>query len=700
MHQPMLRIQSLILFLSISMTSFSLGGETFTNQFDNNRNGWGWETIDNDFKKCLLVGDSYEISCKEEGGAAYFLNYLLIDYSKDFELNTEVHITEGDNISILWGSDAHNYNYHKIELFEEGFFIQTWFNGKVDFLVKDESNAGLYSIHDRIRLKIKQTDSKVSIFINDKLVHEVSDMEAYGLASGYSIHGLGKTQVLNYSFKYSFYDESRINAIHDDESISKKEPLGDHINSINDEINPIISPDGKTLFFTESTTETSGHASDDIYSSVLSENGEWSQAHSIGKNINNDAPNDIVSALPDGNEIIIKGNYDNGKGSSAGLGVSFKAIEGWTVPEGVKIVDYGTKADHVSNCINATGKVLISSLERKEGKGELDLYVSFLLPDGSYSTPKNMGLINTTGNEETPFIAADDRTLYFSSDTWPGYGSHDIFMVKRLNDDWTQWSQPKNLGTKINTPDWDAYYSVPASGDYAYLVSYTNSIGGADIFKMELPEEAKPDPVVLVSGKVVHQETNEPITARIVYYDLNTGKEIGVAHSNPADGSYSIILPSGVNYSYKAEMEDYYAIGEHFNVDSLTQFTMLNKNLKLAPIKMGQKIELNNIFFDIAKSHLIETSFQELNSLITLLDKHPTFGLTIQGHTDNVGTQENNQLLSLRRAEAVTHYLIKKGISKDRITAQGFGETQPRVENNSLENKAINRRVEFVIVSF
>jgi outer membrane protein OmpA-like peptidoglycan-associated protein len=696
----MLRIHAIILFCIVSFNSFSLGGETFVNQFGDNRNGWGWETVDNTYKQSQVLNNTYQIACKQEEGAAYFLNYLLIDYSKDFEFNTELHVDEGDNIAVVWGSDAHNYNYHKIELFEHSFFIQTWFNGKVNFLVKDATSEGIYDLKNRVSIKIKQVNGETSIFINGKLVNEGAKLDAYGLASGYSIHGLGKTMVLNYSFKYEFYDESKINAIHIDEKVSKKESLGNHINSIYDEINPIISPDGKILFFTQSKIENEGHMSDNIFYSELNQNGDWSQAKSIGRNINNEAPNDIVSALPDGNEIIIKGNYGDEKNSSAGLGMSFKTEGGWSSPKGIKIVDYGTKADHVSNCINSTGKVLISSLERKGGKGELDLYVSFLLPDGSYSTPKNMGLINTSGNEETPFIASDDKTLYFSSDAWPGYGSHDIFMVKRLNDDWTQWSQPKNLGPKINTPDWDAYYSVPASGQYGYLVSYSNSLGGSDIFKMELPEEAKPEPVVLISGQVLHKDTKKPIEARIIYYDLNTNEEIGVAHSSSQDGSYSIILPSGKNYSFMAEMEDYYAIGQHFNVKSLSQFTKVEMDLVLAPIEVGQKIELNNIFFDEAKSELIQTSFYELNSLVTLLNKHPKFGLTIQGHTDNVGSQESNQLLSQKRAEAVMKYLLQKGVSKDRLTSVGLGETQPKVENNSPENKAKNRRVEFVIVTY
>src|SRR5205823_5173277 len=129
----------------------------------------------------------------------------------------------------------------------------------------------------------------------------------------------------------------------------------------------------------------------------------------------------------------------------------------------------------------------------------------------------------------------------------------DMYITRRLDETWQHWTEPQNLGPQLNTPGWDAYYTLPASGEYAYFVSTENSYGAGDVFRVKLPEALKPQAVVLISGKVLEAKTGKPLGAAIKYEDLATGKEIGSASTNPTTGIYKITLPAGHNYGYRAE---------------------------------------------------------------------------------------------------------------------------------------------------
>jgi outer membrane protein OmpA-like peptidoglycan-associated protein len=311
----------------------------------------------------------------------------------------------------------------------------------------------------------------------------------------------------------------------------------------------------------------------------------------------------------------------------------------------------------------------------------------------------NIGsVVNSYNNESSPFLASDDRSLYFSSNGHPGYGSNDIFMTKRLDDTWLNWSAPKNLGPEINSAEWDAYYTLPASGNYAYLISYENAIGEGDIFRVKPPEASKPDPVVLIFGKVINKKTNEPMQASISYNDLKTDTEKGSATSDPSTGEYRIILPYGTNYSFRAMQQGFYPTSDNLDVSTLDHYTEIERDLYLSPIEVGETIRLNNIFFDLDKATLKEESFSELNRLVQLLKDNSKMTIKIQGHTDNQGSDAYNKKLSEDRVNTVIQYLITNGVETERLTGEGFGESNPVATNDTDEGKAINRRVEFTII--
>ena len=496
--------------------------------------------------------------------------------------------------------------------------------------------------------------------------------------------------------------EAKINTITNSKVVGSKENLGYNINSQFDEVFPVISPDGKTLYFDRKDHPGNIGHTDNIWYSELQADGSWGLARNIGPPLNAGGISFVASVTPDGNTLLVGGTYadDDGK-LSFGLCTSNRTGNGWSKPKKMKIDSFYTKHRFMEFCLANDGKTMISSLQRETSLGGRDLYVCFLQNDGSWSAPKNLGPeVNSAADEGMPFLASDGKTMYFASEGFSGYGMVDVFMSRRLDDTWEKWSEPVNLGTDFNTPDWDAYYTVPASGDYAYFVSNKGSIGALDIFRAKLPQALRPEPVVLVSGKVIDSKSGLPLSAEIHYEILPGGKEAGIARTNPKDGSYKITLPAGHLYGFRAEAKGYIPVSENLDVKKIDSYKEINRDLKLVPFASGETVRLNNIFFDFNKSQLKSESFPELDRLVEMLkDKHDV-ELTISGHTDNVGDDALNMKLSGERAKSVREHLIGVGIAASRIQSKGYGESSPVATNDTDDGRRANRRTEFIILEF
>jgi len=478
------------------------------------------------------------------------------------------------------------------------------------------------------------------------------------------------------------------------------ERLNDNVNSNYSDLAPLISPDGKILFFTrEGDPRNLGGANDqDIWYSIIDSNGIFEKAENIGPPLNNAYSNFAISVTPDGNSLIVGNIYTQNEPPMQGVSISHLQNDKWNYPEPLKINNYYNKSRYSTFYYANDSKTLLFGIVRDDSYGSYDLYVSFLQSDGSWSEPKNLGPeINTAGDELSPFLASDLATLYFSSNSYPGYGKNDIFMSRRLDSTWQHWSEPINLGNQINTPEWDAYFSVPASGEYAYLVSYRDGIYREDIYRIKLPQSLKPESVVLISGKVLNSKTNAPILAKIVYEELPQGKEVGTAISNDSTGEYKITLPGNKKYGFRATAEGFLGISENIDLTNLVEYQELKRDLYLVPVQKGAKFLINNIFFEFGKFNLLPESYPELNRLAEFLKKNPEIRIKISGYTDNIGSTEDNQILSQKRADAVREYLISKGIEVERITTLGYGEKDPIATNKTEKGRALNRRVEFEI---
>ena len=420
--------------------------------------------------------------------------------------------------------------------------------------------------------------------------------------------------------------------------------------------------------------------------------------------INQLEANCVWAVNADGNTLLIRGAYDKGKYVGKGFSLTRMTKDGWTDPQMLFIdelekVNLGVNdGAYLSNDATA----IIFTMCSKKKCTLYDLYVSTRKEDRTFTKPVKLStVVNTVDfNEFAPFIASDNKTLYFSSDRPGGLGMTDVYKVERLSDtSWLSWSAPVNMGPHVNTASKDAYYVTDAKGDYAYMVSDLNSLGSADIISFKLKAENKPKPVALYDGKIYNAKTKEQIKdATIEYKIYPDNSEEGIGHTDHETGQYKIILPFGHNYSVDVFAEGYVPEYDTISVGSKNEYIEITRDYYLVPIEVGQSIKLNHIYFETSKYDLLPESYYELDKVVKLLHENPKMKIEIEGHTDNQGNAEKNLILSQNRSKAVMDYIISKGIAADRITNKGYGISKPLVENDTPENRQLNRRVEFTIL--
>ena len=475
--------------------------------------------------------------------------------------------------------------------------------------------------------------------------------------------------------------------------VIKNEPysISANINSEEgSEFLPSLSTDGKTLYFV-ADDRPDNIGKEDVFVSYFVD-GEWTVPEIVpvlSTPTSNDAP---LSVSADGNSMLL---FRDGK-----IYTSQRTKEGWTEPLIMKDLNY---SDWNGDAVyTADGNAIIFASGTKNFfAAEVDIYVITRNQDDTWSKPINLGeTINAGEINRSPFLHPDMKTLYFSTDGNEGYGSLDVFVSTRLDEkSWTKWSEPKNLGSSINTSGHDWGLKITTQGDKA-IFNRADSIS-TNIFMVDITEDVQPERVVVVTGVVTDKNKN-PLEAEIIWEDLETGNRVGNLKTNPANGEYIITLPQGKNYGFFVSKEAYYPVSD--NVDLRKEVTNfeIRKDFVMNDIKtiieQEQTIQLNNLFFETAKHDIKKESYPELNRLADFLKENPKVKIEISGHTDNVGADHYNQNLSELRANEVMKYLIGKGCNKNQLTAKGYGKTKPIASNNNAEGRAKNRRVEFKVI--
>ncbi len=427
------------------------------------------------------------------------------------------------------------------------------------------------------------------------------------------------------------------------------------INSYGNEGAPTLSADGTIMFFASCADEYGDYGSperkgagscDIFYSQKI--NGKWSKARNAGAAINSANWETQPSFSSDGKTLYFIKGY-------RGRGVQAK---------------------------------------------DIDIYMSVIGEDGKFQPAVKLNEhINSKGNEESVFIHPDNMTLYFASDGHPGLGGTDLFMSKRQpNGD---WGPAVNLGYPINTSQDENSLLVDPEGKLAYFASSREGgYGDLDIYQFELPEDLRPEKITFIKGRIYNSKTKEPLEATFELFDLETQKQITQSFSQK-NGEFFVTLTANKNYMVNVSKEGFAFYSDNFSLKGkITDFSKpFILDIPLEPIDTNTIIELKNVFFDVNKWDLKPESKAELDKLIDFIVKNPTLKIEFGGHTDSDGDSKANLILSNNRAKAVVDYLIATGkISENRLTYKGYGDTRPKVKNDTAENKAKNRRTEFKVV--
>jgi outer membrane protein OmpA-like peptidoglycan-associated protein/tetratricopeptide (TPR) repeat protein len=513
-------------------------------------------------------------------------------------------------------------------------------------------------------------------------------------------------------------------------------PIFGEINSPYDDFGPTITADGETLYFTSRRPSTNHYAyeetkdyGDDLFVTHRDSARNWVKPTALPPPINSVDDEGAASISADGQTVFYSlCRRPDGIGD---CDLYFSELVGdqWTRPQNLG-AQINSKQWDAEPSVTADGNTMYFASKRSNSiDGSEDIWVAYKGTDGSWSKPVNLGEpVNTKFSERSPFIAADGKTLYFSSNGHPGFGNHDLFISKKLEDG--TWSVPINLGSPINTFGDDEFLTIPARGDKMYFCSQRNNPkGNLDIFEATLPKDFRPGPVTVVAGMVLDKKSLRPLGAKIEVTDLKSHEIVAIYRSNSVTGKFFITLGTGKSYGITATAPNYAFYSENYTVPDTISYRELSHDLPLIrvdslfadlPVKhdsihhtvdtthhtvdttsntgQPENFVLNNIFFDFNKATLRDESIPELKNLVRFLNQYPKFRIEIAGHTDSLGTDQINKKLSQERAETIRSYLIINGIAANRMTARGYGSTQPVAANDTEEGRQKNRRTTFRIL--
>jgi outer membrane protein OmpA-like peptidoglycan-associated protein len=491
------------------------------------------------------------------------------------------------------------------------------------------------------------------------------------------------------------------------------------LNSVYDEQAPVLTPDGTELYFTVANHPMNVSGESDLGDIWVSrwEDNKWSAPTRAKGLINNAAYNAVLGFSSDGQKMFLCGHYtfDGEVAGSHGISVSRRTGAGWTSPRNEMIPNFQNstfKGGHIT----PDKKVFIFSAAMIGSHDNEDIFVSFNVGT-QWTEPKNLGaIINTDSQEQTPWLSADTKTLYFASNTPSSLGSFDIFSSERLDSTWTNWSPPKNLGALINSAGSELFYHTFVKKKF--YTSTFESDGYGDIREVRVPVEVQPQPeqkkdsiiksslvaknivsttlpdngLTKIFGRVTNSETGAVVEANIVFF----GPSVVFVLSS-ATGNYEAELLPKSRYSVRVESPGY--IGFFDKIELLNpQLRQAEINFKLLPVVVGTSVNLRSVLFSQSTSELLLESYDELDMVAEFLKLNTTVEIELAGHTDNEGSAKLNLKLSRDRAKRVKNYLTEKGIAARRIKGVGYGATKPIASTRTEEGKKLNRRVEFKIL--
>ena len=467
--------------------------------------------------------------------------------------------------------------------------------------------------------------------------------------------------------------------------------LGDKINSPKSEYYPSFTINDSILVY----TRRAGGVEEDFIKSSLDEDG-YKQGEILQGSINQEPSKGAVNISQDGEWLLFAGNFPRKGLGDFDIYMSYNTPQGWSEP-----VNLGANVNSESwdsgPSLSPDKNTLYFSSNRPGGYGGADIYVCFRQPNGKWSEAINMGPdINTAGDDQAPFIHADNQTLYYTSSGLPGYGGSDLYVLRK--DSAGRWSnKPVNLGYPINTIENEGSLFVASNGTTAYYASdRSDSYGELDLYSFELRPDIKPVRTLYIKGYVTDADTKHGLPCTVELANDANAKTLTRVQTDET-GFYFIAMPAGNDYTVTVNRKGYLFYSDTFNLSEREALSTNEKNIALQPVKLNASVTLKNIQFATNSFQPEPVSMIELDKLLQLMNDNPTVAIQVSGHTDNTGNETANILLSQNRAKAVVNYLAQKGISAKRITFKGYGSSKPVADNSTEEGRAANRRTEFII---
>jgi outer membrane protein OmpA-like peptidoglycan-associated protein len=478
---------------------------------------------------------------------------------------------------------------------------------------------------------------------------------------------------------------------------------GDSINTNAEEYWPSLNAEANELVFTRLETRDNmgqkiSKPQEDFFRSRLFSIG-WYKAVPLGFPVNTDENEGAQTLSVDGKWLIFTGCGRSDGVGGCDLYFSMDKDGQWTVPVNMgEPVNSG--AWESQPALSADGESLYFVSSRIGGKGKMDIWRAEKIAISEDGIPQfgkvvNVSELNTAGNDLSPFLHADGKTLYFASDGRPGLGGTDLFLSRMENG---KFEVPKNLGFPINTNLNEDGLVVEISGERAWFSSNRNPAQGKDIYYFNLSDSLRPKPVSYLKGEIVDAKTGKRLSSDVVLTNLTTNKQVRKISSVENKGSFLFCLPSGINYGLSISRKGYLFASE--NISLLEGFSKSNPKemvIRLQPISEGSVTTLRNIFFETNSWQLKPESHSQLEEMAQFMKMNPGVIMEIVGHTDNVGTKEYNLELSEKRAAAVVQELLQRKIEPYRLKSRGAGNSSPVGDNNTEEGRRDNRRTDFVV---
>lgn len=478
------------------------------------------------------------------------------------------------------------------------------------------------------------------------------------------------------------------------------ENLGSLVNTAHMEYFPSISADDNTLVYTFRRLE--GEVTDeDFWVTVRDrESGEWQRSQPLQGFLNTKLNEGAQSITADGQALYFAACDRPGAEGSCDIYVSYHQGGGnWSRPtnlgSGINSAVWESQPS-----ISADGKTLFFVRGKHSFDKDIDIYYSEKDQYGRWQMAKKIpGKVNTPGQESSPFIHFDNQSLYFSSNHHPGMGDMDFFVSRRQEDG--SWGEPQNLGYPINTTGQEFSMVVAPDGKTGYFSSdnIESGHGLLDLYSFELPEECRAEAIAYVKGRVINKVTRSPVSSAIVFTNLNTGKAVREEESSK-NGYFFTVLPANFDYALNIEKKAFLFYSKNFSLSNETSKKAYELEVELIPISTGERVELENVFFDFDSFHLDQKSYAELRSVVHFMQENPSVQIMIEGHTDSEGNSDYNLSLSRDRARAVYQHLLDAGISASRLAYEGLGDTRPLAANDTEAGRARNRRTELRITAF